>query len=101
MSNVTPMLAWPRRSLTIFAGTPAKSKRLALVCRRSWTRIFRRPAAFTIAVNDRLTLLGLIGVPFEAQTIKSCSCQVSLAACCWNRCRSRCSRSTAIVAAVR
>lgn len=88
--------ACPRRSDTIFAGTPESSSNVAAVWRRSWTLIRGTPASRS---KLRDTLLGLIGVPSGVQTIKASSNQVS-AARRVSACRIRCVFNAARISAV-
>jgi uncharacterized protein len=50
--------AWPSRSLTTLALTPACRARLAWVCRRSWKRILRSPDRRRCFSNQQLKVSG-------------------------------------------
>ena len=58
-SIVIASCEWPRTSITTRGGTPWASSNDAQVCRRSWNRMRRTPAAAISWSKSRLRLRGL------------------------------------------
>ena len=74
------MLAWPSRSLTTLTGMPAWMSRLPWVWRRSWSRIRRTFALFTIRRNDSLIACGWTVVPLPVVKTHCSSLSIPTAA---------------------